>query len=539
MIADLPIVSGRIEANPNARLSDGHVILGHDGSMDPRAGIGLRDEHLALRDSVRGWAARHCPPAVVRTGLDADEHVLPPFWGDLAGQGWIGIAVDEAAGGEGYGLAEAVVVVEELGRVLAPGPFVPSSLAAVALDRFGDAGLRPLVGELASGRRVGTVAVGPAPVPATPTPGRRGGRGRGVGRGPVRRGRRRAGPADRSRRGRRPHRRVGGRRRRRRRRLAGPVARPDPPGGHRPGRPARAARRPPRDVPARRRRHPGPRRRAPRRRVRRGGGVVRRHRGRARARARAVRPADRSVPGGEAPVRRHAVRPRAGPGGHLGRGAGHRRDATRRPSPPRSPGPSPPRPPTARQGLHPGARRHRLHLGARRPPLPEAGDRDAPADRRRWALAGRRPPGSPLAGVRGAAAVELPTEAEGGRADVRAFLDDLRARPKVEWNRRIADVGVPRAALAAPVGTRRRSARAARRRRGVRAGPASGAPTSRSGRGRCRRSWSTAPRRSRRGGWPPRCAARSRGARCSASRAPARTWPPSPPRPCGSTAAGG
>ena len=240
VIADLPIVSGRIEANPNARLSDGHVILGHDGSMDPRAGIGLRDEHLALRDSVRGWAARHCPPAVVRTGLDADEHVLPPFWGDLAGQGWIGIAVDEAAGGEGYGLAEAVVVVEELGRVLAPGPFVPSSLAAVALDRFGGVALRPLVGELASGRRVGTVAVGPAPVPATPTSGRRDGRGRGVGRGPVRRGRRRAGPADRPRRGRRPHRGVGGRRRRRRRRLACPVARPDPPGRHRPGRPARA-----------------------------------------------------------------------------------------------------------------------------------------------------------------------------------------------------------------------------------------------------------------------------------------------------------
>ena len=46
-----------------------------------------------------------------------------------------------------------------------------------------------------------------------------------------------------------------------------------------------------------------------------------------------------------------------------------------------------------------------------------------------------------LAGVRGAAGVEIPTGAEGGRADVRAFLDDLRARPKVEWNRRIADSG--------------------------------------------------------------------------------------------------
>ena len=105
-------------------------------------------------------------PGVVRAGVDADEDLLPPFWSDLAAQGWIGLAVDEAAGGEGYGLAEAVVVAEELGRVLAPGPFVASSVAAVALDRFGGPALRPLVADLAAGRRVGTVAVGAAPVPA-------------------------------------------------------------------------------------------------------------------------------------------------------------------------------------------------------------------------------------------------------------------------------------------------------------------------------------------------------------------------------------
>ena len=139
--------------------------------MDRRAGIDLTEEHVALRDAVRGWAGRHCPPAVARAGIDADDDGLPPFWVDLAGQGWIGLAVAEAAGGEGYTLADAVVVVEELGRALAPGPFVPSCLAAVALDRFGGNDLRPLVTDLAAGRRVGTVAVGPAPVAATPGPG--------------------------------------------------------------------------------------------------------------------------------------------------------------------------------------------------------------------------------------------------------------------------------------------------------------------------------------------------------------------------------
>ena len=139
--------------------------------MDPRAGIALTDEHLALRDAVHGWARRHCPPAVVRAGLDADAEVIPPFWGDLVAQGWIGLAVGAGAGGQGFGLAEAVVVIEELGRGLLPGPLVPTCLAATALDRFGGDALRPIVADLATGQRVGTVGIGPRPLVATAQPG--------------------------------------------------------------------------------------------------------------------------------------------------------------------------------------------------------------------------------------------------------------------------------------------------------------------------------------------------------------------------------
>jgi len=139
--------------------------------MDPRASIALTDEHLALRDAVCGWAGRRCPPAVARAGLDAEAEALPRFWDDLVAQGWIGLAVDEAAGGEGYGLSEAVVVIEELGRALVPGPFVPTCLAATALDRFGGEALRPLVADLAAGRRVGTVGLGARPVAAARAPG--------------------------------------------------------------------------------------------------------------------------------------------------------------------------------------------------------------------------------------------------------------------------------------------------------------------------------------------------------------------------------
>jgi alkylation response protein AidB-like acyl-CoA dehydrogenase len=138
--------------------------------VDQPAGIALTDEHIALRDVVRGWAARHCPPAVARAGLDDDAEAIPPLWADLVAQGWIGLAVGEAAGGEGFDPAELVVVIEELGRALVPGPFVPACLAATALDRFGGDALRPLVADLVMGRRVGTMGIGAQPVPGTAAP---------------------------------------------------------------------------------------------------------------------------------------------------------------------------------------------------------------------------------------------------------------------------------------------------------------------------------------------------------------------------------
>jgi len=107
---------------------------------------------------VRGWAERHCPPAVPRALLDAEHEELPPFWGELAAQGWLGLHVDEALGGEGYGLPELAVVLEELGRVVAPGPFLPTVLAAAVVQAAGKEIAAEVVPALVSGDGVGAVA---------------------------------------------------------------------------------------------------------------------------------------------------------------------------------------------------------------------------------------------------------------------------------------------------------------------------------------------------------------------------------------------
>ena len=81
--------------------------------------IAITEEHAALAAAARRFLDNHCPPAVARAALEAEVGSLPPFWDEMAKLGWLGLHIDEADGGQGFGLAELAVVVEELGRARA------------------------------------------------------------------------------------------------------------------------------------------------------------------------------------------------------------------------------------------------------------------------------------------------------------------------------------------------------------------------------------------------------------------------------------
>lgn len=88
----------------------------------------LGPDELALRDGIRELCARRFPIERVREGFDRGG------WRDLGEAGVFSLRLAEADGGVGLGMTEAVIVFQELGRSLVPGPLVASHLAADLVD---------------------------------------------------------------------------------------------------------------------------------------------------------------------------------------------------------------------------------------------------------------------------------------------------------------------------------------------------------------------------------------------------------------------
>ena len=135
--------------------------------------LGLTPEHLELIASVRGWADRYCGPEVIRAAADSAESGAAAYAAELRPGldqlGLFGLHLPEADGGQGFGLAELAVAMEELGRALLPGAFLPTVLASAVLasalpesaevGEGGQPASAALVAKLADGSLTGTVSL--------------------------------------------------------------------------------------------------------------------------------------------------------------------------------------------------------------------------------------------------------------------------------------------------------------------------------------------------------------------------------------------
>jgi alkylation response protein AidB-like acyl-CoA dehydrogenase len=111
--------------------------------------IGITTDHAALADTVRRWCNAVVGPAGRREGLEAEgegaaenrsRHWDERQWDEMVAMGWPVLHAPESLGGQGFGLADLAVVLEETGRAGVPGPLLPTALAvAVLVEAGGDA----------------------------------------------------------------------------------------------------------------------------------------------------------------------------------------------------------------------------------------------------------------------------------------------------------------------------------------------------------------------------------------------------------------
>jgi 3-oxochol-4-en-24-oyl-CoA dehydrogenase len=123
--------------------------------------IAITEDHRVLADTAADFLLKHRAIAAARQLLESPTEDRPELWDELCALGWLGLHIPEAQGGSGYGIPELVVVVEELGRAVAPGPFVPTVIASAVLAAAAPAELQErLLPGLAAGTTIGAVALG-------------------------------------------------------------------------------------------------------------------------------------------------------------------------------------------------------------------------------------------------------------------------------------------------------------------------------------------------------------------------------------------
>src|SRR5438105_11482025 len=117
-------------------------------------------EQEMLRRSARDFLAKECPPKVVRKLMEEPDAYDPALWAKIAGLGWTALGIPEQYGGVGTFL-DLIVVLEEAGRALLPGPFFATmGLAVPALLEAGtEAQKKKALGQIAEGAARATLAL--------------------------------------------------------------------------------------------------------------------------------------------------------------------------------------------------------------------------------------------------------------------------------------------------------------------------------------------------------------------------------------------
>jgi alkylation response protein AidB-like acyl-CoA dehydrogenase len=115
--------------------------------------FGFNEEQELLRNTARKFFENECPSETVRRLMETPEGINAELWKKLAEQGWLGLIYPEQYDGMALGLVDLVVLMEEMGRAVTPGPYFSTVLLGglAILEAGGDAQKKEWLPKIAAG----------------------------------------------------------------------------------------------------------------------------------------------------------------------------------------------------------------------------------------------------------------------------------------------------------------------------------------------------------------------------------------------------
>ena len=122
--------------------------------------LDFTEDQKMLRTMARDFLSRECPKSLVRDLEESDLGYSPEIWKKMAELGWQGIMIPEEYGGTGMTFFDLVLVIEEMGRNILPGPFLSTVICASTILEAGtEEQKRKFLPKIAAGDMILTLAL--------------------------------------------------------------------------------------------------------------------------------------------------------------------------------------------------------------------------------------------------------------------------------------------------------------------------------------------------------------------------------------------
>jgi alkylation response protein AidB-like acyl-CoA dehydrogenase len=123
--------------------------------------LGLSEEQELLKNFARDFLEKECPESLVREMEEDEKGNSPQLWKGMADQGWHGLIIPPDYGGSGMGFLDLIILTEEFGRALVPGPFLSTQVggAIPLLDWGSEAQKKEFLPKIAVGEQIWTLAM--------------------------------------------------------------------------------------------------------------------------------------------------------------------------------------------------------------------------------------------------------------------------------------------------------------------------------------------------------------------------------------------